>query len=278
MPGSDSTAADRIRWLLTTVWQDNRSEMARAAGVSHAVIVRVAAGQQNPGRRLLQAIAAIPKVNPGWLLAGQGAPLLSDSSDGPADGWPVPVTSTLLPGPVDEHRDLLSNEKIPVAGRDYRASRYWYRVNAWDPVTAAEHRHIVAGDLLLMETDWSAWQTPKLLDRRLCAVLLPKETAPQLGLVDWTGDNDPETPAQLTVELFAKDALLRDLVQRLEILLFPGERVQVKQSWVKALPSQGNPKSVERVRNMQLAAFRKTIQLKNVIARCELIMRPQLDS
>lgn len=103
MPGSDSTAADRIRWLLTTVWQGNRSEMARAAGVSHAVIVRVASGEQNPGRRLLQAIAAVPKVNPGWLLAGQGAPLLSVSTEGPADGWPVPVTSTLLPGPVEEH-------------------------------------------------------------------------------------------------------------------------------------------------------------------------------
>ena len=90
-----------------------------------------------------------------------------------------------------------------------------------------EHRHIVAGDLLFMETDWSAWQTPQLLDRRLCAVLLPKETAPQLGLVDWTGEMTRKTPAQLTVELFAKDALLRDLVKRLEILLFPGEQVQL---------------------------------------------------
>lgn len=99
-----------------------------------------------------------------------------------------------------------------MAGRDYRASRYWYRVNAWDAVTAAPHRHIVAGDLLLMETNWSAWQSPQLFDRRLCAVLLPKETLPQLGMVDWMPE-DEETPARLLVELFEKDGALKGLGQ-----------------------------------------------------------------
>src|SRR5690606_10291031 len=111
---------------LNNVWQGNRSAMAQAVEVSHSVLVKIAAGQQGPGRRLLQAIAGHPKVNPAWLFTGEGEPLVAPKSD-VTEGWPLPVAYEPLPGPVEKHKDKLSDDTFLVAGRFYRPSRYWLR-------------------------------------------------------------------------------------------------------------------------------------------------------
>jgi hypothetical protein len=49
------TVGQRIAWLLDTKFMGNRSEMGRAAGVSHSVISRVVSGKKLPGRHLLTA-------------------------------------------------------------------------------------------------------------------------------------------------------------------------------------------------------------------------------
>src|SRR5579871_395640 len=70
------TPGGRVRWLLVNLWNNNRLSMSQAVGVSHAVIHKVASRKQEPGRRFLAAIAGHPKVNPAWLLTGDGTPLL----------------------------------------------------------------------------------------------------------------------------------------------------------------------------------------------------------
>ena len=97
-PGSQSTPSERVVWLLETVWEGNRSEMARAVGCSHVVLSKIANGHQEVGRQLLSAIASHSKVSPAWLLGGEGEPLLAESEATPSEGWPLPIAKQLLPG------------------------------------------------------------------------------------------------------------------------------------------------------------------------------------
>ena len=80
------------------------------------MLSKIATGEQSPGRRLLEAIASHPKVNPAWLLSGEGTPLLAEKPNVPTEGWPVKIASKLLPGPLDQHRRLLLDDTFPVAG------------------------------------------------------------------------------------------------------------------------------------------------------------------
>ena len=115
---AESSAADRIAWLLNEVWSGNRSEMARAVHVTHSALAKIARGEQEPGRRLLQAVASDPRVNAAWLLSGVGDPLFDADQPSTGRDWPMQIALELLPGPVDELRDSLSDEMFPVAERN----------------------------------------------------------------------------------------------------------------------------------------------------------------
>src|SRR4051794_34824800 len=88
------TASERIKWLVETRFDDNRSAMAMAIGFSHAIVGRVVAGTK-PGRRFLEAVVRQLHVNPAWLERGEGQPF---SEDGSGDRG-IPMTNMLLPGP-----------------------------------------------------------------------------------------------------------------------------------------------------------------------------------
>ena len=122
-PGPEATLGDRVTWLLDHVWNGNRSEMARAIGVTHSVLTKVAAGQQNPGRRLLDAVASHPKISPAWLLTGQGEPLVAVSPETPTGGWPVPIFRQLLSGSLEQNRSLSTGEYFPLPGGLFRQTR-----------------------------------------------------------------------------------------------------------------------------------------------------------
>jgi hypothetical protein len=194
-PGEQSTPGDRVAWLLKTVWDGNRSEMARAVGCSHSVLVKIAAGQQDAGRRLLMAIASHPKVNPAWLISGQGEPLLvEERSPSSAEGWPLAISRQLLPGDPSVYRQLLSGEHFPTAGAFYRTTRYWLEVQHGHPIIRAWGEKIESGDLLLVETAPEFRQHPEQVDDTLCIVRLKPAEPLKLGRVTIHPgtDDDPE--------------------------------------------------------------------------------------
>lgn len=203
LPGRDSSTSDRVTWLLKNVWNDNRSAMARDVGVTHSVIIKVAAGQQNPGRRLIGAIASHPKVNPAWLLTGEGEPLLSENPAAPTEGWPVPIFNHLIVGSPGENRSLWRGESFPVPGSLYRQTRYWLRVLMTDPIVKQPHLGIRPGDLLLMETDPAWWKTEAMLDDHICSVKIGASTVAQLGMVSFYSETDEEGE-RFIVEAFKK--------------------------------------------------------------------------
>lgn len=162
--------AQRITWLLDHVWDGNRSAMSRDVGCSPSVITKIAAGRQSAGRRLLTAISAHPKVNPSWLLSGVGEPLLADSPEAPAAGWPLAISRQPLLGAPADSPGLLSGESLPTAGAFFRETRYWMEVQPRDPLLRIRRLKIASKDLLLIETDASYWSQMHLVQERICVV------------------------------------------------------------------------------------------------------------
>lgn len=190
-PHSLATASERVSWLLEHLWSGNRSQMARDIGVSHSVLAKIAAGTQSAGRRLLGAIASHPKVNPGWLLTGQGEPLLAASTASPADGWPLPISRQLLWLRPSEQREFFTGETFPVPGALYRETRYWLRVLPANSLVQLPLWAVRPHDLLLMETDPAYWASAEQIDELICAVRRPNELHPRLG--QFVIKDEPET-------------------------------------------------------------------------------------
>lgn len=188
--------ARRVRWLVENLWQGNSSAMAREIGMSHATIGRVVRGEQPPGRKLLTAIADRPKVNPAWLLSGEGQPLLSDPAG-------LPIARCLLPGSPEEHRDLLSGEHYPVAKAFDRPSRYFYQVPANHPIVISGPK-ITADDLLLLETDPAlCCDLDYAADDRVCVIRDPESQGGRLVLAELMFSSGGEDePRELRAELY----------------------------------------------------------------------------
>lgn len=224
-PGRSSTPSERVLWLLNALWNGNRSEMARSVGVTHSVLTKIAAGQQNPGRRLLAAVASHPKVNPGWLLSGEGEPILADSGSAPEEGWPVPIANQVLPGQLSDHRSLLTGESFPVAGAFYRQSRYWLKVMPSEAIAQTNRSGVEPYDLLLMETDRVCWTSEEMVDQKICVVRVTPSAEPKLGVVTWD-PGAPQEPSDLGFDSFERDVKPSDRIERITILRYPGGRLE----------------------------------------------------
>jgi len=274
-PASAQTAADRVTWLLNQIWNGNKSEMARAIGVTHSVITKVAAGQQQAGRRLMAAIASHPKVNPAWLMTGQGEPLLASSQESPSDGWPVPIFGQLILGPPDQNRDLSSGESFPLPGSLYRQSRYWLRVAPGDSIVKHPTARIRPYDLLLIETDPRWWQSVETFDERICAVQLDPALRAQLGYVTWRSPSADE-PEELLAELFDKQVERSKLIvnHRLRRLDATTD-VAYDPFAMKVIKEAQGEKIVKKVSQIALAPVTDEISLSQVKAVCVLILRRQ---
>lgn len=157
------TSDGRISILLRDVWGGNQRKMAEDVGVSQPAISKVVRGDQPPGRRLMELVAADPKVNPEWVLRGVGGPTPAPAPESTGGDWMVPVAGCILPGHPRRHAALLTGARLPVAAFYRSESRYLLAVQPGDPVVYAEGERVAPGDHLLMEADRDVWLSNRMV-------------------------------------------------------------------------------------------------------------------
>lgn len=148
-----ATIGGRFEHLLQHAWGGRQREMAADLGVSQGLISKVARGEQAPGPKLVEALAALPRVNETWLYTGKGEPLVPPPNPPKVQDYDLPVARRLLPGPVGRHSELLTDDRYPVAASLHSESCYWYEVQAGDLILDEVAQKVEVGDLLLMQTD-----------------------------------------------------------------------------------------------------------------------------
>lgn len=158
------TASERIKWLVETRFDDNRSAMAKAIGFSHAIVGRVVAGTK-PGRRFLEAVVRQLHVNPTWLEWGEGQPF---SEVGSADRG-IPVSNMLLSGPPAAHQSVVL-EWLTVPEVVPSPSAYWLALKSSQPIVRRPASGFRTDDHLLMETDPAKFPKETALYEDLCVV------------------------------------------------------------------------------------------------------------
>lgn len=258
-------ARDRVKYLLAHHWRGNQREMARALSVSQGLISKVVNGQQNPGRRLLAALAARPEINAEWVRSGVGQPVPF-----PEDGS-LPVVAGVLPGPPLRFPQLLTGTRHPVARGLDRPTRYWHQIGSRSPLVRDPSQRLVPGDLLLMETaaDWVGRSDMTM--GRLCGVRFPGYPEPfhELGLVIaspggllarlFSGSFVPPLPEPTTRRKRKPDVELRRKVRLLENEEQKAERRKQAEAAARKAAEEG-----------------LTIQQDDIVAVQVYMVRPEL--
>ena len=147
------TTTDRFIYLVEALWRGNRSRAAEELGCSHTAVSRVLTGKRPLGARLLKLVTEHSRVNPLWIMSGEGEPLLAERSDDNSEGWPLPVVTRPLPGTPSKHRALLTGQTFPVPGIWASATRYWLQISGEHRAKDVKRFRIAIGDRLLVETD-----------------------------------------------------------------------------------------------------------------------------
>ncbi len=160
--------------LVRELFDGSNRKMATFINCSHSAINAVVAGNRAPGFDFLATLASHERVNPDWLLTGRGVPF----ADQVPSAWRLPVTAQMLPGPVGDHGDMLSQATFPVPQEFCFDSRYWLEVHrAGDPGVDTQG-WLLPGDLLLIESERSRFPAFDTEGGSLCVVALPGKSPP----------------------------------------------------------------------------------------------------
>lgn len=203
--------SERVRYFLDFLFAGNQSKMADALGIPQPVISRVVTGKLRPGKQLLAALIAHPKVNPAWLAAGKGDPLLATET-ATAEGWPVPVASCLLPGLPSACQKMLTPLVQFVPGVMFRDSLYAIRARHAVPQDIAEALHILPEDHLLIESDRSVWdENLSVLNDRLVVIRVAGDDAQEVVLreAQVSGEAGEQSLTVLSAEQMRERPVLR---------------------------------------------------------------------
>jgi len=166
--------ANRVIFLLDSLWQGNRTAMANAVGCCQSAVSQIATGRRPPGRSLLTRIASLPVVNPGWLLTGDGEPLLTTKGVQTTEPC-LPISDRPLTGSPLVLGVKLTGETFPVQHSFAGPGRYWLRIKPGTAITKDGQAKVDADDLVLMESSSEVWLAdPPWLDRRIGFVQLGK--------------------------------------------------------------------------------------------------------
>jgi hypothetical protein len=150
--------------VLEQFFDGNQSRLARALGVTQALVNMVVRGVQPPTRNLIARLGAIERVSPHWAATGEGEPFLPDTRGSLA------VSDVLLPGPPADYAALMTGERFAVTPAFERPSCYYWRLPAGHPATAVDAWRLLPGDLILLETSRAAIEAPGALHRKQCVL------------------------------------------------------------------------------------------------------------
>ena len=198
------TPAGRVAYYLENLYRGNQTDMAESIGCSQSVVSKIVLGHQEPGRKVLAALADQTNVNSTWLYSGEGEPLFSQIPEERSGGWLVPLSRQPLPGSPSDHRELLGGDLFPVIGSLFEPTRYWLEVRPEDPITKIPSQKVGLRDLLLIETSQTLRSYPSMVHGRLCVVQVEKGRSERfrLGEVHYY-EGDPDDPVgYLDVDVF----------------------------------------------------------------------------
>jgi hypothetical protein len=235
-----ATAAERVCWLLKTRFKGNRRALAEGAGVSHSSIVNVANGQQ-PGRRLMESITANLKINPAWLLNGEGEP-----SAEPLKQPGIPIARKLLPGAPADFPDLLLGDWIDDAATLFTPMQYWLLLTTDQPILRDPIRGFRAGDLLLLETDRLKFPRESHLSNHLCVVRFDESGTEthKLGVVSFIPGSIEDGPQRLEMDCYELDPDPSSTVVEQVYRHFPGGRIDHLTRPLRSVPFRGQERYV----------------------------------
>ena len=262
-PRDWGTPAGRVAWLLEHRHGGSRSAMAKATGVSLTGLIKVVTGQQTPGRRLMEKIVQNTDVSPAWLFAGEGQPL---------KGAALPVVAACLPGPPGGHEGLFTGEAVAGVADLYAPSRYLLKLGAAEPAVKGPGTRLLAGDLMLMETEQDTFPPDEQLDERWAVVRLPGRGGPvvRLGELTYRPGSDEDGPACLEADTFAYP---RATMRRIVLDESPNGEFEVRSRIVRReTPTEGGVGGPSRD---QWAMSRSSRQVarQDVVALCLLLVR-----
>lgn len=194
-PGGSEELRDRIIILGNDLWGGSRSRMATDLEQSQSSITRVMTRQQAPSGRLIENLAKHPDVDLNWLFRGEGEPKHRPESIS------MPVFTRLIGGHPNEANRSSAVSWQSLATRHYRPTRYWLRIQGVEPITESPGQGIVAGDMILMETDRTAFRKPGTFVEQLCGVRFGKETL-KLAMVECDPPDEQGRLAPLGADTF----------------------------------------------------------------------------
>jgi len=259
-----TTAADRVKWLMASHYGGSRTRMAKETRVSMTGLIKVVTGQQSPGRRLLETIAANSPVNPAWLLTGEGQPLREAA---------LPVASVCLPGQPSADSPFLPDARAPELTSLYSPSRYWLLLGRAEPAVRAAEPKLTAGDLMLLETDPRRFPPVEQMKGRWAAVRLPTRKGLSVKLAElsyFPGVDEDTGPARLEAETYATQA--GKVQRRLIVDELPDGEFVVSRLTVKRENGGGSGAKTPR-NSPELFEMPRTIQYDAIVAVCMLVVR-----
>lgn len=260
--GGTDELRDRIVQLAEELWGGNRSRMAADLGQHQPSITRLMKGQQAPSGRLLENLAKHPDVNLEWLFRGIGEPLGRASSIG------MPVFTKLLAGSPSDQQKATMGDWQSLATRHYRASRYWLRVQGDEPITRAAEQGVVAGDMILMETERTAFPKSGRFVQQLCGVRFKKGIL-KLALVDCYPADRDTGPACIEADTFDLDRKPEESVRQYVIRHQPGRKPTVTTQEM-VLSESGKPR---RKTSDDLEPRLPRIKFSQIVCMCVLVLR-----
>lgn len=176
---SEADRRERLLQFIDVVCCGSQRQAAIKLGVTGGTISRIVSDDIPVSRKLFHVMASIPNISSDWLATGAGNPIRNVPKILVDIGSIVPVAKKLLPGPLLEHEDLLSNEFIAVPRASYGVGVYAVPVSA-----------LIAGVVARVAARWLQDHLFKPADTLLINTameVVSVKCVNSLGVVMWDG-------------------------------------------------------------------------------------------
>lgn len=191
-----STPGARLRRIVDEEWQGNQRLASRTLGISPTAISQLIHDQRSPSFAVVQAIFEHSQVDLRWFISGEGVPYPGTAT--PVDSRALPLAEHFLLGSPQHYAADLPSLVLPDAATMATDSRYLVRLRADEAAVRAKSTKLAPGDLCLVETDSTIWQSnPQTLRTKHCVVRL--DEGARMGRVA----GEP-SDGQVTVRVYAK--------------------------------------------------------------------------